>query len=832
LSASAPPPPAALARQARERFVADVEASLPDLAGAISTRLLEMVDRSPSTREAQIRRDALLQYERQRALWVDKTGRALRRASQRPDESRPVRSAAMGLELIGDDVVEQKIVASRLAMAIHEKVSWELNDLRVRIQALEGGNDFAADDVLRPEALALLLIEQWMDSDLSRQSWLMVSDLIQQRLVPVAGEAYRRVNGALIVAGVVPDVELSRRVKRSASAPSLRGPAGAEAAGVAGSQPAHLSSGGAVGAVSGIPGPAVAGAPAFFAAPAGVPGHGAPAPSPALAPSAANAGGGWGAGGASLAGGAGGAGSADGTGRAGGALPDDDRRHSADSPLLRARSRAQGLLGQLRRLLTERVAGFDPDRPLPASSALSHALTLQQSHLRTQVHERGTGGSDFGVYDDAAVQQVARELRVRTGELKQQAATSSEKAVIEIVALMFQSILAEERIPAGVRVWFARLQMPVLRLALAEPEFFGSLQHPARQLIDRMGSCVLGFDAAAIGGSTLEAEIRRVVQMIEQYPETGRRVFQLAFDEFQKFLSGYLTERGDTRRVVSVAQQVEQKETMAVRYTIELRKMLEDMPVRDEIRAFLFKVWAEVMALAAVKYGAQHADTLALKKSASELVWAASAKPNRAERALVIQGLPGLLQRLRQGMSLLGLEAAEQESHIKVIGDTLADAFQSKTAAISEASIEAIARRLANIEDFVGEDPEGDLPLVAESIEMMLGMDASGIDVISDGGSTPGAAMLAWARELQPGTWFTLDHNGQLYQVQYAWRSERGQLHLFAAVAGRSFLIQLRRLAAYLQAGLVVPAEEEALTVRATRDALAKIDANPERLFA
>jgi hypothetical protein len=34
-----------------------------------------------------------------------------------------------------------------------------------------------------------------------------------------------------------------------------------------------------------------------------------------------------------------------------------------------------------------------------------------------------------------------------------------------------------------------------------------------------------------------------------------------------------------------------------------------------------------------------------------------------------------------------------------------------------------------------------------------------------------------------------------------------------------------------LQAGLLVPSEEETLTVRATRDALAKLDANPERLL-
>jgi hypothetical protein len=133
---------------------------------------------------------------------------------------------------------------------------------------------------------------------------------------------------------------------------------------------------------------------------------------------------------------------------------------------------------------------------------------------------------------------------------------------------------------------------------------------------------------------------------------------------------------------MSVAQQVEQKETMAIQYTIELRKMLNDMPVRDEIREFLFKVWAEVLAIAALRYGAQGEQTVMLKRVASELVWAASAKPNRTDRARVIQDLPQLLQRLRQGMALLGIVDEPQEAHIKTIGATLSDAFLSKTEAI------------------------------------------------------------------------------------------------------------------------------------------------------
>lgn len=520
-----------------------------------------------------------------------------------------------------------------------------------------------------------------------------------------------------------------------------------------------------------------------------------------------------------------------------GTVADETRLLTNQTPLARAKARATGVIGQLRRLLRERVAGFEPQdgAPRAPSATLVDAVAMHATQVQTQVQTRVNDAMTIGdivLFDDEQVEQVALDLRQRTQELKKKAASGAEKATIEIVALMFQSILAEERIPAAVRVWFARLQMPVLRVALAEPEFFGSLEHPARQLIDRMGSCVLGFDSSAISGSALETEIRRVVQVIEQYPETGRRVFQLVYEEFLRFLSRFLTEKGPTQKLVSVAQQVEQKETMAIQYTIELRKMLSDVPVREEIREFLFKIWAEVLAVAAVKNGPQHEETLALKKSASDLVWAASAKPNRNDRAKVIQDLPDLLARLRRGMTLLGLEGAEQENHIKVIGDTLADAFLSKTEAIPHARIEEMTRRLANLEDFVSEDDAGgELPLDQESIEMMLGIDASMIEVISAGGSQPNAAMMAWANELQIGTWFTLDHNGRVAQVQYAWRSDRGQLHLFASSDGHCYLMPVRRLASYLQAGLLVPTEEEALTVRATRDALAKLDANPERLL-
>lgn len=836
MSSTLTPAAAPLARQARERFVAHMEGVLPELAGAVRSALEEQMNTAQSSRDMQQRRDALVDFERSASAWTDAAARAWRRAIVPATATGRVRMELASLELIGDDVVENKILSSRLAMAVQEKVVWDLNDLKLRITHLEGGEELATEDVLRPEALAQILVEQWSATKLPRETWVAVKDVIQQLIVPRALEGYQQANEFLVESGVLPHIDLRTRVKRpmGGAVPTRQAPAGSAGGGAAGAGAGGGGGGGhgaggsgqgggggtAGGSAGGAAGPGSAGGGGTGGAAAGGGGYGGAGPAGQGAPGHQGGGAGNNPMSSFFAPAPGGAGGDD----------------ASATPLGRARARATGVLGQLKRLLRDRVASFDAEagsqgHPSPSlvQAVTAHA-TQVQTHMQTRVNDAATVG-DIVIFDDEAVDEVAQDLRQRTQDLKKRAGSSNEKATIEIVALMFQSILAEERIPPAIRVWFARLQMPVLRVALAEPEFFGSLEHPARQLIDRMGSCVLGFDATAISGSALETEIRRVVQVIEQYPETGRRVFQLVYDEFERFLSRFLTEKGPTQKLVSVAQQVEQKETMAIQYTIELRKMLSDVPVRDEIREFLFKVWAEVLAVAAVKNGPQHPDTLALKKSASDLVWAASAKPNRHDRAKVIQDLPDLLARLRRGMTMLGLEPPEQENHIKVIGDTLADAFLSKTEAIPHARIEEMTKRLANLEDFVSDDDAGELPLDQESIEMMLGIDASMIEVISTGGSQPGAAIMAWANELQLGNWFTLDHNGRVAQVQYAWRSDRRQLHLFASGDGHCYLMPVRRLGAYLEAGLLVPTEEEALTVRATRDALAKLDANPERLL-
>jgi type III secretion system FlhB-like substrate exporter len=781
VSSLSPTAASELAAQVRERLVAQAAQALASLLVVVQDRLSVLMNEAAPSREMQARRDTWMLFQGIKSVWQNAVLQAWQAALVPKPAPRPASLVLQGaFELVGTEVAENKIIASRLALSLMEHAADEVNDLRKRLKVLNGDHDLSAQDLAHPETLLLPVVEQWTACGLSREAWQSVSELVQRHMTEQLRGAYASCNVLLKAQGVLPVIEFSARPGVSEGAAGARPDAEAIAGAGRGAKAAQAQ------AARGTK-PRLRRAEDAYA-------------------------------GAAMSGG----------------VP--SRVAYADLPWGGAPGRverARGLLDKIGHLLGAVMpAGFAPTVYHSPSSATLLAAIDEQPLLGDAFFSQPAGAPYTGSGAPVLIERVATQLRKQSAALKVQAQTDNEKAIIELVALMFQSILQEDRIPTGIRVWFARLQMPVLRLALSEPDFFQRLNHPARQLIDHMGSCVMGFDASGISSEAMETEIKRVVQVIEQYPETGEKVYVRVYEEFQAFLKTHLAQKPVTQKVVGVAQQVEQKETLTIQFTIELRNQLKDMPVRDEIREFLYKVWAEVLAVSAMRDGAQHEETLLLKKTASDLIWAASAKPNRSDRARVIADLPELLQCLRVGMALLGVVRSAQEAHIKVISDTLADAFMSKTEAIADEQIQALAQRLAHLEDYIGDDDAEELPLDAQSIEDLLGIDASGLDVIIEGGGTASAVMLEWAHDLDLGAWFRLDYHSQVAQVQYVWRSPLGHLHLFASNVGHSYLIQTVRLAAYLQAGLLEPQENEPLTQRATRDAMQKLEAHPESLLA
>ncbi|TXT36514.1 MAG: hypothetical protein FD135_4237 [Comamonadaceae bacterium] len=505
-----------LATQVRQHLVSLAAQAMTTLQEVVQERLTALMNEGGLSRDMQMRRDVWTYYKRHKTQWHDAVLLAWQKALA---PQAVVATAADGglFELVGTDVVENKILASRLALNLMEHAAEEVNDLRKRLKLLNGERDLNAQDIVHPETLLLPVVEQWTACGLTREAWQLVSEVIKQHMTEQLRVAYASCNEMLIAKGVLPVIEFTPRFN-----PNQTGAFAATGSGSAGAE----------------------GFAARRQTDAPAPGrkfnrraqdHAAEAAMQVHTQNAAGHMGGWAGG--PMTGGSGGY---------PGGMPAGQHWHG---------ERAQGLLEQIGRLLgavpvAPQMGGFAPTLyAVPASATLLAAMAQQP-----QLNDGGLIQSSASGQKAAPelLGHLAGQLRQQSTELKTQAQTDAEKAIIELVALMFQSILQEDRIPSGIRVWFARLQMPVLRVALQEPDFFQRLDHPARLLIDRMGSCVMGFDASGISSAALETEVKRVVQVIEQYPDTGQKVYERVYEEFLAFLKKHLTEKPATQKLMGV----------------------------------------------------------------------------------------------------------------------------------------------------------------------------------------------------------------------------------------------------------------------------------------
>jgi hypothetical protein len=605
-----------------------------------------------SPAELHVALNAIVAFQRERQNWIDTARHGWREAlvdTQGPD-SASFRMSNLGL--LDHESVEAEIVASRLGTAITSAVGSDVNNLRLRVQHLEGGDELILGDVLRADTLPMALLTAWVERGLNRPMWNLVHDRVEAELAQRMAEAYRQANEFLVQNGVMAEINLKSLVRRAEETSPPPGAAAKPPAGRA-SAPAGFSPGspGSAGFPSGGPGPVGFPMSSFRPPPSSRPdpqARGAPITGPAGAPTVSDS-----------------------------ALTraaQETRMLTGGTPLARVRQRAQGVLGQLRRLLTERVGDLVAGAPTgpgtgPASVAggvpttgrggattpivmapsplLARALAESMTEFPvTELLDPRESDMPGGVAT-VQVEVMATRLRQRATELKAKAERPSEKAIIEIVALMFQAILAEERIPAAIRVWFARLQIPVLRLALAEPDFFTSIDHPARQLIDRMGASALGFDAARINDSRLETEIKRIVQVIEQYPETGGVCSSWCWTSSRNSSGARSPPMARRSRPRPWRRKSSRRRPCRSSTPSSCGACCRRCRCRTTCASFCFASGPRCWRCRRCGTARSRRDTVRYKQAAADLLWVASAKTDRSERSRVLQRLSGLLQVLR-----------------------------------------------------------------------------------------------------------------------------------------------------------------------------------------
>lgn len=233
-----------------------------------------------------------------------------------------------------------------------------------------------------------------------------------------------------------------------------------------------------------------------------------------------------------------------------------------------------------------------------------------------------------------------------------------DSMTLNVVAMLFDELFDDPKIPIALKGLIGRLQLPILKVAIADKELFTEKSHPARQLMDVLGQIGLRlppeFDATSPLFPRLEAFIQQLVDGFKEKMEI--------FDQVRAELEGIIAE--DDKRVSEAMQatekQLQQAESLAVAKSVaqqEIRSRVEaavNPPVA--VIHFLAQQWIKYLVIAHARHGAESDAWKQALLTMDQLLWSVAPKATPDDQRMLAKAVPTLLKGMRTGILEAGIE--------------------------------------------------------------------------------------------------------------------------------------------------------------------------------
>jgi hypothetical protein len=306
---------------------------------------------------------------------------------------------------------------------------------------------------------------------------------------------------------------------------------------------------------------------------------------------------------------------------------------------------------------------LSPDGEFSRGRTMPGAPLLPSNPLVAQLQQHQKSAAD----GQADLAETGRnQLSALRETLDLGTASMVERVTIDVVAMLFEFILGDEQIPALTRKQIARLQIPILKAAVLEPDLMHEEHHPARKLLNRMSTAAIATDPASPGGHKLSIEIERIVDKLLAEFDTDTAIFGTSLQEFERFMVSYLREDdASATQGIEAVEEAEKFSILLTNATNALCEVLLPLNVDKRVSDFIIHVWPHVLVAAAAQ-DAERKVAADLTESAvqryravlPELLWSIQEK-SLDERSALMRLLPDLVKRLRQALQLIQLSDEE-----------------------------------------------------------------------------------------------------------------------------------------------------------------------------
>lgn len=258
--------------------------------------------------------------------------------------------------------------------------------------------------------------------------------------------------------------------------------------------------------------------------------------------------------------------------------------------------------------------------------------------------------------------------------------SGTQAAASDAIGLIFESIFSRPHLPAPIKMALASLQIPMLKLAITDPDFFAVADHPLRALLNLMAKACIGLppDAAADHPvcqalQSVAAAIRtHGADLAEQLPKLHQQVDALILQRNQAALAeinGYLPLAARIDR--DYQMQAAAKDAIA-------SGVQSATPVN--VAAFLKHHWLRILIETGRRHGVDSPEWKDALAVIPDLQWSILPKVLADDRKRLLSLVPGLLRRINAGLDRVELPAETRTAFLDLC-------FNLQTAALKGHSL-------------------------------------------------------------------------------------------------------------------------------------------------
>ena len=466
-------------------------------------------------------------------------------------------------------------------------------------------------------------------------------------------------------------------------------------------------------------------------------------------------------------------------------------------------TRALVTLDKLRKLLSGELNGAPGN---PVGQDFLHTVpacydALEDMKLIEPMMKRLAQRARLPVPPDAGAQAAAQTVLREPTQGKQ----LGKQLGAEVVRLMLDNLMKDERLLRKVRALIQTLERALLTLSESDPRFFSERQHPARQFLDRVTHRSLGYTSESDEGfSRFLGCVSEAVDALN-LGDGDAAAFAQALHQLE---TGWADEEAAQRQQQEEAARallhVEQRNLLAQRLADEFAQRQEDKHIPDMVSGFLRGPWAQVVAESQLGCADGRSDPQGYLALVDDLLWSVQPRLARRNRVRLVELVPNLLVKLRHGLQLIGYP----EERIPALFDALItlheQAFEGRrmvpVASAQEPAVQATD------EPFAQGDQLG-LPEVLDEEGFWVAREEaqeSGY-VVTDAQDQPEAdVQRPWsAVELNPGAWVELVVDDVWLRAQLTWASPHRTLFMFISRGGVAHSMSRRTMERLRMSGRV-----------------------------